>query len=142
MKTLILTLTLIFTLTAAVSQNIPEIAQNTFDKEFNTNNEATDIVWTKSGDNFVVYFEYNGKKRSVLFDADGHYKENRTFISFKRLNENAAAYLTANYSKKSIVQCYEVMSNTAPERNEIEIEINGELSTLYFRPNGEFHYKK
>jgi len=144
MKAIIITIAFILTATFTFGQEIsvPVNAQEVFDKDYNTNNEAKNIVWTKSNSNYVVYFEYNGKKRSVLFDEAGNYKENRIFIPYGKLNEKTANYIETNYSKNSIVQCYEVNSNTAPFRNEVEIDVNGEMIPLFFRPNGDFHYKK
>jgi hypothetical protein len=121
---------------------IPANALATFEKEYNANNDATDIVWSKANLGIKVYYEYNSKKRVILFDEAGNFKENRIYISENRLNAAASDYIKLNYSKHTIVQCYEVLSNTAPERNEVEIEIDGNMSTLYFRPNGEFHYQK
>jgi hypothetical protein len=144
MKTIIITIALILVLTESFSQavTVPNIALSTFEKDYNTNNEATDIIWTASENNYVVYFEYNGKKRSVLFDESGNYKENRIYIPFNKLHEVTAEYILKNYGTNTIIQCYEVNSNTAPFRNEVEIEIKGDITTLCFRPNGEFHYQK
>lgn len=144
MKNIITTIILILSLNVSFGQGIsaPKNAQETFEKDFNANNEATDINWLTEENNFVVYFEYNQKKRSVLFDQEGNYKENRIFIPIEKLNTLVSAYIEKNYDSNSIIQCYEVFSNTAPERNEVEIEINGEITTLFFRPNGEFHSKK
>jgi hypothetical protein len=122
--------------------DVPQISLDYFQKEFNTHNESQNIQWSKNEIGFEVYFEYNDKKRTALFDELGSFKEYRIFVNQERLNSKVKDYLNENFSGSAIIQCYEVTSNSAPERNEVEIEINGNITTLFFRPNGDFHYQK
>lgn len=144
MKIIITTISLILSMTAIFSQKIdvPNNALSTFEDVYNDNKTASGIVWIENAANFQVFYEYNGKKRNLLFDKNGIFKESRVYIDPIKLNEKSTIYITDNYSINAIIQCYAVTSNTAPERNEVEITENGTISTLCFRPNGDFHYKK
>lgn len=137
-------ITLIFGILIQVSfaQNkTPEKALDHFKNEFNPIGEYEE-TWTYENGMHVANYIRNDKKRHAYYSNDGRFLMDKIEVPLERLNSKVQDYINNNLDKSSIVARYEVLSNKAPEHNQILILENGKKYLLTFTPEGEFHFKK
>jgi len=120
--------------------DVPKIALDLVNTNYHgTDSETIDSKWSKVGNKIHLNYTYSDKKRTVIFNEKGNFLQSWIEIPTERLRAEVAKYLSLHYPKATIVQAYELSSNTAPERNIVDIENEGNKLRLRFRPNGAFY---
>lgn len=122
------------------STQVPEAAQTDFNSRITTESTAS---WETVGNGFKVSYQSEAQNGILFYDEDGIFKASWDEVSFDQLLEETKAYIKDNYSKKDVVRSYLLNSNTAPERGVVILKIKGNrTTTVYFRPDGTFHYQE
>lgn len=133
-------ITLLFCATIGWSQesnHVPASAINDFSSRIT--GEVSSSSWEASETGFKV--TYSGDSSGIIFyDDEGNFRAIWTLTTFENLESHVQKYVSDNYSKKHIGKCYRLTSGTAPERSIVTIEQKDGITTLYFRPDGNFHY--
>lgn len=144
MKNIIFTISMLFTVSVALAQevNVPSEASKTFESFINSNKDCENILWTQKGNNYIASYQKGKINHTTTFNSEGNFIENLEEVSPKTLSENVLNYIDENFSKAKIGQCFSQTSDTAPSRSVVEIKQKGVSYKLFFRPDGTFHYQE
>ncbi len=127
-------------LSFAQNINVPKNAIDIVNARFHgADPETSNATWSKIGSKYQLNYTYSDKKRTLIFNDKGDFLQSWIEIPNERLKSEVTKYLKVNYPKATILQAYELTSNTAPERNIVDIVSDGEKIRLRFRPNGTFY---
>lgn len=121
---------------------IPEQATEDFEQRFNHHGGSENIVWSTIESGYKVSYDFNDRHGEVIYNQTGLFKESRVSMQADQLEQGVKDYLSTNYANATILHCYRLNSNTAPERNLVIIEESGTQIEVHFRPDGKFHYQK
>ena len=125
---------------SVLGQSIPEAATADFDTRFNHHTEAVNIVWDATTDGYTVTYEFNDRQVYVFYNDKGTFRESRVSMQYDELEQGVQQYISDHYADATFSAAFRLNTQTAPERSVVELNNNGQLITLYFRPDGTFHY--
>lgn len=133
---------LIIASTAYWAQTVPESALLDFSERFNHHTEASDVIWVSNEEGHGVTYEFNSRQGYVFYDDNGTFKESRLSMLPEELEQGVQSYVTANFPSHEVTYCYRLNTATAPERSVVQLTNEGNQITLFFRPDGQFHYQE
>jgi hypothetical protein len=132
MKTLMLAITILFTLSCKSQKATPPSAvQSAFSKAFPG---ITPKNWDKEDNKYEANFAKDGKTMSATFDVNGALEETETDITVKELPSVISSYVQTHYNGERIKEAAII---TKPNGEKIyEAEVKGK--DLLFNMQGKF----
>ncbi len=132
MKTLVLAVTMLFTLSCMSQKATPPSAvESAFSKAFPG---ITPKNWDKEDNKYEANFAKDGKTMSATFDANGNLEETETDIAVRELPSAMASYIQTHYKGERIKEATMI---TKPNGEKMyEAEVKGK--DLLFDMQGKF----
>ena len=129
MKTLLLVVGVVITMSCWSQTNVPSAVQSSFTKLFPG---ITVKKWDKEGSSYEANFSKDAKTMSATFDADGTWKETETDIRVAELPAPVLSYIKSNYE----AGIKEAAIIETPKGKMYEAEVKGK--DLLFDMDGKF----
>lgn len=126
----VLFLATVITVISCKAQDVPSAVKTAFEKYFPN---TTVKKWDKEDDDYEANFTKDGKPMSVIFDANGVWKETETDIQVTELPASVSNYIKTNYKGAGIKEA--AIIETANGKM-FEAEVKGE--DLLFDMDGKF----
>ncbi|MCB9188972.1 MAG: hypothetical protein H6599_06780 [Flavobacteriales bacterium] len=124
-------------------QTVPEKALADFSERIESERGSTiNSNWEVSENGCKVVFSTNNAAGEIAYDDHGNYRSSLLQIAFEDLQADVQSYVTTNYKMKNVVNSYHLNSGTAPERCVVKIKDKKKIVTIYFRPDGSYHYQE
>jgi hypothetical protein len=119
MKTLLLVVGVVITMSCWSQTNVPSAVQSSFTKLFPG---ITVKKWDKEEGRYEANFTKEGKQMSAVFDAKGNLEETETVIAVSELPASVLPYVKEHYKGSKIEEAAMVLKSDGEKVYEAEIK--------------------